>query len=65
MCSRKEYFQILKLKEYGLVFFDDNKSFKVNEIGTLILEIYDDHECLLHNMRRVLDLKQKKIHKYV
>lgn len=57
-CSRKEYFETLKLKEGGVVHLGYKKAFTVHDIGTIKLKMFGDRDFLLHNMNYVLDLKQ-------
>lgn len=53
MCLRKEYFDIFKLEESGIVHLDDNKVCKVHGIDTIKLKMLDDHDFLFHNIKCV------------
>lgn len=53
MCPRKEYIETLKLDKGGVVHLCDNKAYKVLGIGMERLNIFDDREYFLHNVRYV------------
>lgn len=50
MCSRKEYFETLKLEQGGVVTIGDNKDCKVHGIGKVKHKMFDDREFLLHKL---------------
>ncbi|PNX90687.1 cytochrome p450, partial [Trifolium pratense] len=50
MCPRKEYFEILDLKEGGVVRLSNNKACKIQGTGTIRLKMFDDRDFLLKNV---------------
>jgi len=45
MCPVKGLFEILKLKEGGMVFFGNNKACKVQDIGFIKLMMFMTERC--------------------
>ncbi|RDX86307.1 hypothetical protein CR513_32380, partial [Mucuna pruriens] len=57
MCPMKD-FETLELKEGGVVLLGNNKSCKVQGMGTIWLKMFDNCEILLQDVRYVLELKR-------
>lgn len=54
MCSVKKFFENLELKEGGVVLLGNNKSCKVQGMGSSRSKMFDDKEILLQEMMYVL-----------
>jgi hypothetical protein len=61
ICSRKEYFDTLDIKEGGVVRLENNKACKVQGMSTVRLKMFDDCEFLLRDVRYVLELERNLI----
>ncbi|RDX58342.1 hypothetical protein CR513_62350, partial [Mucuna pruriens] len=51
MCPRKGYFESLNLKEGGVLLLGNNKSCKVQGMGSIRLKMFNDRESLLSSER--------------
>ena len=58
MCPIKDFFETLELKEGGVVLLRNNKSYRVHDMGTVRLKMFDDQEMLLQDVKYVLELKR-------
>jgi hypothetical protein len=56
MCSKKEYFETLEPVECGVVHLGDEKTCKIQGMGSICLTMFDNREFFLHDMRYVLEL---------
>lgn len=54
----KDFFETLDLKEGRVVLLGNNKSCKVQGIGTIKLKMFYDQEMLLQDVRYVPELKR-------
>jgi hypothetical protein len=56
MCLKKEYRENLELVEGGVVHLGDEKTCKIQGMGSICLTMFDNREFFLHDMRYVLEL---------
>jgi len=57
ICSMKEFFKTLELKECGVVLPGNSKTCKVQGMWFIILKMFDNWEVLLQEVRYALQLK--------
>ena len=58
MCPIKDFFETLERKEGGVGLLRNNKSYRVHDMGTVRLKMFDDQEMLLQDVKYVLELKR-------
>uniref|UniRef100_A0A803NKV9 Integrase catalytic domain-containing protein n=1 Tax=Cannabis sativa TaxID=3483 RepID=A0A803NKV9_CANSA len=61
MTPYKSWFEEFTFGKYEIVYFGDNKSYKIVEIGTIRLKLHDGMERVLKDVRLVTDLKRNLI----
>jgi len=58
MCPVEEFFETLKLKEWGIVFLGNNKARKVQDMVSIRLKMYDIWEMVLQDMKYVSKIEK-------
>lgn len=65
MCPVEEFFETLKLKEWGIVFLGNNKARKVQDMVSIRLKMYDIWEMVLQDMKYVSKIEKFFVNWYV